>query len=299
MTTNLNGAMNVGISKHAMRLMKPFCGARRENANAPRTRGLRRVTMNEARDAAPARRPAPEKNFDRGRRKYCPAFLRPHAAAAATTRSRRRPCRRLRADPRPDGVRALQTPTPLRYTLAVLQTNSNVTSETTHRMTTLKLALCLAACALLAAACASAPQSNQTAGAGNARPANAPAATPTTPRPAPTADELAAVRGVYAKECQRCHKPDGAGGTFEEEGLKPLKVPGLRTGDAARHTDEQLARKITNGDVDEGMPAFKSKLTPEQINELVRLIRVEFQGRAPGAANTGAPGNANPPASAH
>ena len=167
-------------------------------------------------------------------------------------------------------------------------------------MTTLKLALCLAACALLAAACASAPQSNQTAGASNtARPTGAPAATPTAARPAPTADELAAIRGVYARECQRCHKPDGAGGTFEEEGLKPLKVPGLRTGDAARHTDEQLARKITNGDIDEGMPAFKSKLTPEQINELVRFIRVEFQGRAPGAASTSAPANANTPASAH
>lgn len=168
-------------------------------------------------------------------------------------------------------------------------------------MTTLKLTLCLAACALLAAACASAPQSNQTAGAdnSNARPANAAAATPTAARPAPTADELAAIRGVYAKECQRCHKPDGAGGDFEEEGLKPLKVPGLRTGDAARHTDEQLARKITNGDIDEGMPAFKSKLTPEQINELVRFIRVEFQGRAPGAASAAAPANANAPASAH
>jgi mono/diheme cytochrome c family protein len=167
-------------------------------------------------------------------------------------------------------------------------------------MTTLKIALCLAACALFAAACASAPGSNQTADAGNnnARPANAPAATPTAARPAPTADELAAVRGVYASECQRCHKPDGAGGAFEEEGLKPLKVPSLRTGSAARHTDEQLARKISNGDVDEGMPAFKSKLTPEQIDGLVRLIRVEFQAGASGAANTSARVNANSPAGA-
>lgn len=167
-------------------------------------------------------------------------------------------------------------------------------------MTTLKIALCLAACALLAAACTSAPDSNQTAGANNARPANAPAAAPTAARPAPTADEMAAVRGVYAKECQRCHKPDGAGGPFEEEGIKPLKVPSLRTGGAARHTDEQLARKISNGDIDEGMPAFKSKLTPEQINQLVRLIRVEFQGAAagsPAAGNTAAPANANSPAS--
>jgi mono/diheme cytochrome c family protein len=169
-------------------------------------------------------------------------------------------------------------------------------------MRTLKLALCLAACATFIAACTTAPESNQTAGANaNTRPSgNAPAATPTAAaRPAPTADELAAIRGIYAQECQRCHKADGAGGTFEEEGLKPLKVPGLREGDAARHTDEQLARKISNGDIDEGMPAFKAKLTPQQINDLVRLIRVDFQGRAPGATNTGAPANANAPASAH
>ncbi|HEX7175697.1 MAG TPA: cytochrome c [Pyrinomonadaceae bacterium] len=167
-------------------------------------------------------------------------------------------------------------------------------------MTTLKIALCLAACAMLVAACTTAPESNQMAGANNntARPTNAPAATPTAARPAPTADELAAIRGVYAKECQRCHKPDGAGGVFEEEGLKPLKVAGLRTGSAVRHTDEQLARKISNGDIDEGMPAFKSKLTPEQINELVRFIRVEFQSGAAGTGNTNAPVNANSPASA-
>jgi mono/diheme cytochrome c family protein len=242
--------------------------------------------MNEEHDGldAPAR---PRKDF------------RPRAAQISAPASFSRP-RRRRCRARRTCRFALQTPTPLGYTLAVLQTNSTDNSETTHRMTKLKIVLCLAACALLVAACTSAPESNQTAGANSARPAGAPTATPTAARPAPSADELAAIRGVYAKECQRCHKPDGAGGTFEEEGLKPLKVPGLRSGDAARHTDEQLARKITNGDVDEGMPAFKSKLTPEQINELVRFIRVEFQGRAgAGAANTSAPGNANSPVSAH
>ena len=35
--------------------------------------------------------------------------------------------------------------------------------------------------------------------------------------------------------------------------------------------------QITEGD--DEMPAFKDKLTPQQINEVVRFIRKEFQGK--------------------
>jgi mono/diheme cytochrome c family protein len=43
------------------------------------------------------------------------------------------------------------------------------------------------------------------------------------------------------------------------------------------HTDEQLAQQIAEGD--DEMPAFKDKLSAEEINELVRYIRTEFQGK--------------------
>lgn len=152
------------------------------------------------------------------------------------------------------------------------------------------------AASLLVNACGDAADSNRATNTNsrtaNVAATNAPrAAAPSSA--APTPDELAAARGVYARECQRCHKPEGQGGVFEEEGLKPLEVPSLRDGHALTHDDQRLARKIANGD--DGMPSFKNKLTPEEIGQLVRLIRKDFQGRTNAA---GAP-NPNEPASAH
>ena len=158
-------------------------------------------------------------------------------------------------------------------------------------MRLLKLAAAASAAAFLLASCGGdATGPNQTAGATNSRPANT-TAQANAARPAPTPDEFAAARELYANECKRCHQEDGRGGLFEEPGLKPFKVPSLREGSAARHTDEQLERRIANGD--DEMPAFKGRLRPEQITQLVAFIRREFQGRAPGAPPSA------PPASAH
>ena len=44
-----------------------------------------------------------------------------------------------------------------------------------------------------------------------------------------------------------------------------------------KHADEEFVEQITEGD--EGMPAFKDKLSPEEMNDLVRFIRKEFQGK--------------------
>ena len=63
---------------------------------------------------------------------------------------------------------------------------------------------------------------------------------------------------------------------MEVEGRK-LKVPSLREGHAVGHSDEKLVKQITEGD--DEMPAFKDKLSAEEINELVRFIRKEFQGK--------------------
>ncbi len=42
-------------------------------------------------------------------------------------------------------------------------------------------------------------------------------------------------------------------------------------------TDAAYRRQITDGG--DGMPAFGDKLTPEQIDQLIRFIRAEFQGQ--------------------
>ncbi len=59
--------------------------------------------------------------------------------------------------------------------------------------------------------------------------------------------------------------------------VKKLKVPSLREGHATTHTDEKLAKQISNGD--DEMPAFKDKMNPQEIDHLVRLVRKEFQGK--------------------
>ena len=56
---------------------------------------------------------------------------------------------------------------------------------------------------------------------------------------------------------------------------KRLKVPSLRTGGAVKDSDAELGRQIANGG--DGMPAFKERLSPDQISELVRFIREELQ----------------------
>ena len=57
-----------------------------------------------------------------------------------------------------------------------------------------------------------------------------------------------------------------------------LKVPSLKEGHALKHSDDALAKQISKGGG--GMPPFKDKLTPEQINNLVRFIKRDIQGAA-------------------
>lgn len=91
-----------------------------------------------------------------------------------------------------------------------------------------------------------------------------------------TPDELAFARANYAKHCSACHGDEGKGGLVELENVK-LRVPNLTEGHALRHTDEKFVKQITNGD--DEMPAFKDKLSPDEINALVRFVRKEFQGK--------------------
>lgn len=90
------------------------------------------------------------------------------------------------------------------------------------------------------------------------------------------ADEFASVRPIFAESCARCHRDDGAGGIYEAEGRR-LRVPSLREGRAANYSDAVYIRQITRGG--DGMPAFGDRLSPEQINELVRYIRRTIQNR--------------------
>jgi mono/diheme cytochrome c family protein len=110
-----------------------------------------------------------------------------------------------------------------------------------------------------------------------ATPTNSPSASRTAPTPAASVDEFAAARTNFGKNCEPCHGPNGEGGLVKVEN-KQIKVPSLKAEHAIKHTDAELTKMITNGE--EEMPAFKDKLKPEEIAELVRFVRHHFQGKS-------------------
>jgi cytochrome c550 len=89
-------------------------------------------------------------------------------------------------------------------------------------------------------------------------------------------DQFAAARQNYKKNCESCHGENHEGGLVKVEG-KQVKVPSLKAARAIKHTDDQLVKMLTNGE--EAMPAFKDKLKPEEITDMVKFLRKEIQGR--------------------
>jgi mono/diheme cytochrome c family protein len=103
-----------------------------------------------------------------------------------------------------------------------------------------------------------------------------PSAAPATADPTPTPDAMGQAYLNFEKHCAECHGEKGHGGTVDLKGRR-LKVPSLRDGHALDHTDQKFVKQITEGD--EEMPAFKDKLSPNEINDLVMFIRKELQGK--------------------
>jgi mono/diheme cytochrome c family protein len=83
--------------------------------------------------------------------------------------------------------------------------------------------------------------------------------------PAGRADDTAA---LYKSKCAMCHAADGSGDTPTG---KAMKVTDLRSDEVQKKTDAQLIEATTNGKAK--MPAFKGKLTDDQIKDLVKYIR--------------------------
>ena len=74
--------------------------------------------------------------------------------------------------------------------------------------------------------------------------------------------------GDFKTKCAMCHGADGAGTTATG---KALKVRDLSSPDVQSQTDAQLAAIVTDGKGK--MPAYKGKLTDDQIKSLVAFIR--------------------------
>jgi cytochrome c6 len=80
------------------------------------------------------------------------------------------------------------------------------------------------------------------------------------------ADDSAA---LFKAKCAACHGPDGSGSTPTG---KAMGTPDLRSEDVQKQTDAQLIDSTTNGK-GKKMPAYKGKLTDDQIKGLVGYIR--------------------------
>jgi cytochrome c6 len=73
---------------------------------------------------------------------------------------------------------------------------------------------------------------------------------------------------TYKAKCAACHGADGSGDTAMG---KSMKLRDLRSEDVQKQTDAQLTDITANGKGK--MPAYKGKLTDDQIKQLVATIR--------------------------
>ncbi|MBV9215004.1 MAG: cytochrome c [Acidobacteria bacterium] len=135
-----------------------------------------------------------------------------------------------------------------------------------------KLLTVLSLTSFLAIACSQAANSpSATANNKNAAPP------PGTSATASPASDVAGGKELYTQNCKICHKETGEGGKVTVDG-KNLDVASLTSDKMKKRSDEKLASGISEGAPDDGMPAFKAKLKPEQITEVVKYVRT-LQGQ--------------------
>lgn len=91
-------------------------------------------------------------------------------------------------------------------------------------------------------------------------------------------DETASGRKIYTEICANCHKQDGTGGKVTIEG-KTINAENFTSEHAKKDSDADFIDAIKNGIKDEGMPAFGDRLSDQEIQNVVRFIRTEIQGK--------------------
>ena len=145
-----------------------------------------------------------------------------------------------------------------------------------------KCGLILTPLAIFIFACS---QNAQDGDGGNIAPTNATVISTNSPMAAnnsaanqPGTDELASAAKIYSEKCVKCHKEDGKGGITDIEGTK-IKAPDLTAEKHKNDKDSEYIDTIENGAKEDGMPAFKSKISDDEIKNLVKYIRRNFQGK--------------------
>ncbi|MEQ1642763.1 MAG: cytochrome c [Pyrinomonadaceae bacterium] len=142
-------------------------------------------------------------------------------------------------------------------------------------MKVLKITLTVATAVFFSFACAGNTPVATDKVAGNA---NKPAAS--TPAPSATAavkDEMAVAADLYTVNCMTCHKDSGKGGPVTVDGKK-IDPDDITTAKMAEKSDDKLKSYIADGFPDDGMPAFKDKLSDAEMVSLVKHVR-KLQGK--------------------
>jgi mono/diheme cytochrome c family protein len=141
-------------------------------------------------------------------------------------------------------------------------------------MKNLKILIVLGALSI-AAACGEAGPANTAVN--NAAVSNANTTSVSVPGHASSpADEFAMGRTLYEQNCAGCHKEDGTGGAITIEG-KTIDPDDLTSDKIKKMDESRITKYVYDGIEDEGMPAFKDKLTEAQIREVVRYVRAGIQ----------------------
>jgi cytochrome c len=89
--------------------------------------------------------------------------------------------------------------------------------------------------------------------------------------------DLAAGKALYDNTCKNCHGEDGSGSTTSDQFWK-IKIPRLRDSYVQKQSDQQLTNVILNGKrkmpaVIAGETAHRSKVTPEQVPDVIAYVR--------------------------
>ncbi len=137
-------------------------------------------------------------------------------------------------------------------------------------MNWIKICLSILSAVLFVAACNQTPQSSNKV-APNSSNLNKTAEVTPAPPAAPV-DELAMGKELYATNCMICHKDTGTGGKVTIKG-KSLNPEDLTKEKFKVASDEKLIGYVNDGVEDEGMPAFKGKLTADEVNSVIKHVR--------------------------
>ena len=77
-------------------------------------------------------------------------------------------------------------------------------------------------------------------------------------------------KAVFDSKCAMCHGADGKGKEmWAKQGMKSMADPAWQKS----VTDDQLVKTVTDGIPDKKMPAYKEKLSADEIKAVVAHIR--------------------------